>query len=76
MRKSTNVKYVDRIQKEILKRLGSGRSVSLTMKSTGDDLIIAKGSDGFTLYNGCDLIVGDTSIKVISMMIADGDVRP
>lgn len=76
MSNSMNKKYVEMIKNELLRRLGNESSITITMKSTGDELIIARDCEGYTLYNGCELVVGDTSISFISKLIADGNVRP
>jgi hypothetical protein len=73
---SRNLEYVNKIKEAILKKMGNSDSTTLHMKDTGDDIIIARNSEGYTMYNGCELICGDTSLRFISMLIADNAVRP
>lgn len=37
----------------------------------GKDLLIAKNPDGYTLYDGCELIVGDTTIQYVALAIIE-----
>jgi len=47
-----------------MKSNGNDRSLAVTSKRTGEEFIIAQqydSYDGWFVYEGCDLIVGDTT---------------
>lgn len=43
-------------------------TITLKLKN-GDTVIIDRNSEGYHLYDGCELIVGDVSLKYIAMTL-------
>lgn len=56
--------YAKKVIKQKLQRDGSCLACTVKSKRTGEDFIIAQQyptSDGWFVYQGCDLVVGDVS---------------
>ena len=66
-----------RIKVAIMKKMDeNGGTASLKMKKTGRELFVTKSvwdSREWTLYDGCELVVGDTSPEHICHLIAIGN---
>ena len=45
----------------VLKKMGNSNSSMLTHKD-GEEYFFSRGTDGYTLYHGCDLVIGDCSL--------------
>ena len=57
-------------KKLVLQKMGNGNSCTITHKS-GKEFIIAKDYEGWTLYEGCDLIIGDCTFEqCVAVMVA------
>lgn len=70
---------IKKIQDLVIKKMGKENSTSIKYNGKNqvggfggvDEFIFAKGSDGFTVYQGCDLLVGDTTLFncIVAMLI-------
>lgn len=81
---SKNATMVKKVKELVIKKVGNGNSCDIEYKGknkvTGfggvKDFIFAKGSDGWTLYQGCELVIGDTTIDycVFAMLRICGEL--
>ncbi len=54
----------------ILKKMGNSNSCMITHKD-GDEYFLSRGTDGYTLYHGCDLVIGDCSLdQCVAVLVA------
>jgi uncharacterized protein YtpQ (UPF0354 family) len=59
------------VKKLVIKKMGNNSSCMITDKNTGDEYFFQNGSDGYTLYHGCDLVVGDCSLdQCIAVLVS------
>lgn len=75
---------IKKAQDLVVRKMEKENSNSTSIKYTGknqvggfggvNEFVFAKGSDGFTVYQGCDLLVGDTTLFncIVVMMIVCG----
>ena len=58
------------VKKLVLKKMGNSDSCMITNTNTNEEYFFQKGSDGWTLYHGCDLVIGDCSLDQCVAVLA------
>jgi hypothetical protein len=59
---------VGKVVTELEKRMSRTDTLDLTLKN-GREVIVHRDAEGYTLYEGCELVVGDTTIQVVAQAI-------
>lgn len=65
-RESAIMKTVEALRDKFSKSKTS--HIELTLKN-GKEVIISRNADGYTIYEGCELIVGDVTLRYIAMVL-------
>lgn len=62
---------LEKTKKALLDRLGYGKSTELKLKNGKEILVGRDLVEGYSLYEGCELIVGDVSLDYAARVIID-----
>lgn len=63
-------RYKEGLKKLVLKKM-SGKSSCTVTGNDGREFIFGKDSEGYSLYEGCDLIVGDVDLDYCVGVLAN-----
>ena len=63
MKRSKEERYANGLKSLVLEKIGNRSSCMVTNTKTGMEYFFSRNSDGYSLYEGCDLVVGDTSLE-------------
>lgn len=68
-------KMHERVKELVINKMGNMSSCTITHKS-GREFIFAKDQEGYTLYEGCELVIGDCTLDhCIAAMISETECR-
>ena len=55
-------KIYEGTKKLVLNKMGNINTCKITHRKSGEEYFFSRGTDGYTLYHGCDLVIGDCSL--------------
>lgn len=66
----TNEVLFKKTMELVRNKMGNKSSCQIDHKPSGREFFFSRGTDGYTLYKGCDLVIGDCGLdQCVAVMI-------